>query len=77
MSNEQQWRNEELPSGRTNTPIAPSYDGEEGFQCICPNADNGKHSCDQRSRIEGSAAFVTGAFGLACASVVVRAFCDR
>jgi tRNA A37 threonylcarbamoyladenosine dehydratase len=57
-------------------PIAPTdvgYDKGEGFRCVCPNGDNGLHSCDKRSRIEGSASFVTGAFGLACASVVVRA----
>jgi tRNA A37 threonylcarbamoyladenosine dehydratase len=58
-------------------PLSPSYDGESGFQCVCPNSDNGKHTCERRSRIDGSAAFVTGAFGLACASVVVRAFADR
>jgi tRNA A37 threonylcarbamoyladenosine dehydratase len=56
-------------------PIAPSeldYDHGEGFRCVCPNGDNGLHTCDKRSRIEGSASFVTGAFGLACAGVVVR-----
>ncbi len=55
-------------------PLSLSYDGETGFQCVCPNGSNGKHTCERRSRIDGSAAFVTGAFGLACASVVVRAF---
>ena len=56
-------------------PIDPSqvgYDRGQGFRCVCPNGDNGLHTCDRRSRIEGSASFVTGAFGLACASVVVR-----
>ncbi len=53
-------------------PIAPTYDGDEGFKCVCPNNENGLHSCDKRNRIDGSAAFVTGAFGLACSSVVVR-----
>jgi tRNA A37 threonylcarbamoyladenosine dehydratase len=57
------------------TPIDPapvSYDEGKGFQCVCPNKDNGLHSCESRARIDGSAAFVTGAFGLAAASVVVR-----
>jgi tRNA A37 threonylcarbamoyladenosine dehydratase len=58
-------------------PLAPSYDGEEGFRCVCPNNENGKHTCERRSRIDGSAAFVTGAFGLACASVVVRKMSER
>ena len=56
-------------------PIAPapvSYDKGEGFRCVCPNGSNGLHTCDRRARIDGSAGFVTGAFGLACASVVVR-----
>jgi tRNA A37 threonylcarbamoyladenosine dehydratase len=61
-------------------PIAPSdvhYDHGQGFRCVCPSGDNGLHSCDRRSRIEGSASFVTGAFGLACASVVVRRLIGR
>lgn len=61
-------------------PIDPSdvgYDQGQGFRCVCPNGDNGLHSCEKRSRIEGSAAFVTGAFGLACASVVVRGLIGR
>ncbi|MFT3923675.1 MAG: tRNA threonylcarbamoyladenosine dehydratase [Myxococcales bacterium] len=56
-------------------PTVPSevhYDHGQGFRCVCPNGDNGLHSCEKRSRIEGSAAFVVGTFGLTCASVVVR-----
>jgi len=77
--------NEKAPLGVSavfsdEQPIAPTgvgYDKGEGFRCVCPSGDNGLHSCDKRSRIEGSAAFVTGAFGLACASVVVRALIGR
>lgn len=58
------------------TPIAPtppSYDEETGgFVCVCPGGKNGLNDCDRKNRIDGSAAFVTGAFGLAAASVVVR-----
>ncbi|MEZ4254756.1 MAG: tRNA threonylcarbamoyladenosine dehydratase [Polyangiales bacterium] len=57
-------------------PIAPAYDGGKGFQCVCPNNKNGLHTCEKRNRIDGSAAFVTGAFGLACASVVVNSFVE-
>jgi len=58
-------------------PLSLSYDGEEGFQCVCPNGSNGLHSCEHRTRIDGSASFVTGAFGLAAASVVVREISGR
>ncbi|MFK7986822.1 MAG: ThiF family adenylyltransferase [Sandaracinaceae bacterium] len=53
-------------------PASLSYDQASGFVCVCPNKSNGLHTCDQRTRIDGSAAFVTGAFGLAAASVVVN-----
>jgi tRNA A37 threonylcarbamoyladenosine dehydratase len=53
-------------------PAPVSYDEGKGFVCVCPNKDNGMHTCVRRSRIDGSAAFVTGAFGLAAAGVVVR-----
>jgi tRNA threonylcarbamoyladenosine dehydratase len=61
-------------------PIDPSdvgYDRGQGFRCVCPNGDNGLHSCEKRTRIEGSASFVTGTFGLTCASVAVRALIGR
>lgn len=54
-------------------PQPPSYDEGVGFRCVCPGGKNGMHDCDRRARIDGSASFVTGAFGLAAASVVVRA----
>lgn len=59
----------------TEEPRAPSpleYDGESGFRCVCPGGKNGMHDCDRRARIDGSACFVTGSFGLTAASVVVR-----
>lgn len=57
------------------SPIAPTdlaYDHDHGFQCVCPQSDNGLHTCEKRARIDGSAAWVTGTFGLVAASVVVR-----
>ena len=53
-------------------PTPPSYDAGTGFQCVCPGGKNGLNDCDMKSRIDGSAAFVTGAFGLAAASYAVR-----
>ncbi len=54
------------------SPIELHYDGGEGFQCICPNGENDVHTCEDRNVIWGTAGFVTGSFGLTCASVVVR-----
>lgn len=53
-------------------PKALSYDKGEGFKCVCPQNDNNLHTCDNRNVIHGNASFVTGAFGLAAASWVVR-----
>jgi len=61
-------------------PIEPapvSYDKGQGFRCVCPQGNNGLHDCDRRARIDGSAGFVTGTFGLTCASVVVRRLIAR
>lgn len=61
-------------------PVAPlplAYDGDEGFRCVCPGGKNGLNDCDNKNRIDGTAAFVTGAFGLTAASVVARALTGR
>jgi tRNA A37 threonylcarbamoyladenosine dehydratase len=54
-------------------PHPLAYDGEDGFKCVCPQGQNGLFECDRRNRIDGSASFVTGAFGLYAASVIVKA----
>jgi tRNA threonylcarbamoyladenosine dehydratase len=54
-------------------PSPPSYDEGVGFRCVCPGGKNGMHDCDRRARIDGTASFVTGTFGLVAASSVVRA----
>lgn len=60
-------------------PKELTYDKGEGFSCVCPKGDDvvedvraNNHSCDERTLIDGTAVFVTGAFGLACASHVVN-----
>ena len=58
--------------GRAGGAIELAYDVGEGFRCVCPQGDNGKHSCDHRNLIYGTAGFVTGSFGFACASQAVR-----
>jgi tRNA A37 threonylcarbamoyladenosine dehydratase len=58
---------------RPSEPIELHYDEGTGFRCVCPGGKNDHHSCEERRVIYGTASFVTGAFGLACASVVVRA----
>ncbi len=59
----------------TEKPIVPvelTYDKGEGFRCVCPGGKNEHHSCEERSVIYGTASFVTGAFGLAAASIVTK-----
>lgn len=57
-------------------PTAPTelaYDAAtNGFHCVCPQSDNEKHTCEKRARIDGSAAWITGTFGLVAASVAIR-----
>ena len=54
-------------------PVPLSYDGPaEGFLCVCPSRENEFHTCDHRTQINGSAAFVTSVFGMYAASVAVR-----
>lgn len=53
-------------------PMELEYDNGEGFRCVCPGGTNPYHSCEHRNVIYGTAGFVTGAFGLTCASLVVR-----
>ena len=57
-------------------PEALAYDGADGFRCVCPQGQNGLMTCDRRARIDGSASFVTGTFGLVAASVVVRSLAE-
>jgi tRNA threonylcarbamoyladenosine dehydratase len=53
-------------------PVELSYDEGQGFKCVCPQGQNGLQTCDRRNVIYGNASFVTGAFGLTLASIVVR-----
>ncbi len=40
--------------------------------CLCPQGENDFQSCTGKSLILGTAGFVTGAFGMACASAAIR-----
>ncbi|WIG95813.1 tRNA threonylcarbamoyladenosine dehydratase [Myxococcus sp. SDU36] len=53
-------------------PVTLQYDdATDGFLCVCPQ-DNEFHTCDHRTQIDGSVAFVTSCFGMNAAGVVVR-----
>jgi tRNA A37 threonylcarbamoyladenosine dehydratase len=58
-------------------PVELNYDNGKGFRCVCPQGQNEFFNCDNRNLIMGNASFVTGAFGLACASVAVRELIAR
>ena len=58
-------------------PVELNYDEGQGFRCVCPGGSNNFHSCDNRNVIYGTAGFVTGSFGLACASLVVRSLLEK
>jgi tRNA A37 threonylcarbamoyladenosine dehydratase len=73
-------------------PKELSYDNGEGFSCVCPATSavpaagddddvrairEEQHSCDEKTLIDGTVAYVTGAFGLACASAVVNTVTAR
>ncbi len=53
-------------------PEPVTYDEGKGFRCVCPGGSNDFHSCDKRRVIYGTSSFVTGSFGLFCASLAVQ-----
>jgi tRNA A37 threonylcarbamoyladenosine dehydratase len=57
-------------------PEELTYDKGQGFRCVCPQGKNENFTCDARNMIYGTAGFVTGTFGLVCASVAVRHLID-
>jgi len=50
----------------------PNYTSECGFECICPNGQNGVHSCEARRLIYGSSVLVTSVFGMLAAANIVQ-----
>ncbi len=60
------------------TPLPLRYDQQScGFLCVCPHQENDFHTCDHRTQINGSAAFVTSVFGMNAAAVAVRSLAAR
>lgn len=53
-------------------PEELTYDGGKGFRCVCPQGQNEFFNCDNRNLILGNASFITGTFGLFCASHVIQ-----
>ena len=53
-------------------PLDLHYDKGKGFRCVCPQGENEFFTCDARNMIYGNASFVSGTFGLVCASVAVK-----
>ena len=59
-------------------PLPLQYDQQTcGFLCVCPHKENELHTCDHRTQINGSAAFVTSVFGMNAAAVAVRLLAAR
>jgi tRNA A37 threonylcarbamoyladenosine dehydratase len=52
-------------------PRALAYD-DGAFRCVCPGGHNGVNDCENKHRVEGSAAFVPSAFGVTAASIAVK-----
>lgn len=61
----------------SSPPHVLAYDLDGEFLCVCPGNEDRPHSCDRRSRIDGTAGFVTSAFGMTLASVAVRQLLGR
>jgi len=60
-------------------PIEPrelAYD-HDGFACVCPGGENGKHDCEHKHRVEGSVAFVPSVFGMTAAAAAVDLLLGR
>jgi len=53
-------------------PLELQCDRGAKRRCFCAKKNNELFNCDDRNLILGTAAFVTGAFGLNCAAVAVR-----
>lgn len=78
--------NTDVPTGITavysieppRVPQPLNYDEKTaGFLCVCPSRENEFHTCDHRTQINGSVAFVTSVFGMNMAGVVVRRLAAR
>ena len=50
---------------------------QDCFRCICPNGDNGMHSCEDRNLVQGTVSFLPAMFGMAAAGAVVNGILGR
>ena len=60
-----------LPHAR---PVESLHDKGAVFYCVCPRAQDELFACDRRNVIHGDIDPVTGASGMACASIAVNHF---
>lgn len=65
-----------IPAVYTTEPIRQPHtdvrDTDCKAGCLCPQGENEFQSCTKKNVVHGTASFVTGAFGLACAAVAIE-----
>lgn len=50
---------------------------DDAFECVCPNGDNGMHSCEDRNVVQGTVSWMPAMFGLSLAGTVVNRLLGR
>lgn len=49
----------------------------EDFSCVCPNGDNGMHSCEDRNVVQGSVSWMPAIFGMMMAGTAINRLLGR